>query len=140
MSSTFWADFHGGVTHFPIALLITSFLFDFIAYILNKDPVSRDLHVASFYAILLGALASIAAVGSGLIVAGWVVLGSGDLLKHHGFIWPAFALIIGLATWRLVVREKASRGAFGIYLVVSLIAAIAISIGGYWGGQIVLGG
>lgn len=140
MNSTFWADFHGGATHFPIALLIASFLFDLIAYIVHRDPASRDLHVASFYAILLGAVVSIAAVGSGLILSGWQVLGSGALLKHHDFIWPAFGLIIGLAAWRLVVRENASRGAFGIYLLVTLVAAICIAVGGYWGGVLVMGG
>lgn len=77
MNMKFWADIHGGTTHFPIALLITSFVFDAIAYVINRDPVRRDLHIASFYALLLGALGSFAAVLSGLIISRWEVFGMG---------------------------------------------------------------
>ena len=130
---------HGGVTHFPIALIVASVLFDLIGYLLNREPHSRDLHAAAFYALMLGALASFAAVLSGLIIANWQILGSGLLGKHHLFLWPAFALMVGLAAWRLVVRFGASRRAYAVYIGVSVLTAGLMGIAGYWGGEMLLG-
>ncbi len=139
MDSTFWFKVHGGTTHFPIALLIASMLFDLAGYALNREPHTRELHVASFYALLLGALASFAAILSGLMITRWDMFGSGLLAKHHFFLWPAFALLVGLAAWRLVVRDKASRRAFAVYLMISIITAVLMTAAGYWGGEMILG-
>jgi len=130
----FWANIHGGSTHFPIALLFSSFLFDVTGYGLHRRAFSRDLHTAAFYA-LLGALASFAAVLSGLIISGWQFAGGGALAKHHLFVWPAFGLIVGLAIWRLIVRENASRPAYGGYIAASLVATGLMLGAGYWGGE-----
>lgn len=137
----FWGNVHGGSTHFPIALLVSSFLFDAAAFGLHRrEAISRDLHVAAFYALLLGALASLVAVLSGLMISDWKFTGSGDLAKHHLFVWPAFGLIVALAIWRLVVRDKASRPAYGGYLAVSLVATGLMLAAGYWGGELGMGG
>lgn len=42
--------------------------------------------------------------------------GSGLLAKHHTFLWAAFGSFVGLAVWRLMVRDRASRPALGLYL------------------------
>jgi uncharacterized membrane protein len=140
MNSSVWARLHGGSTHFPIGLLLASFFFDFVAYVTRRDPLTRDLHAAAFYALLLGVLASFAAVLTGLILTHWQIGGAGTLAKHHLFLWPAFALIVGLAVWRLVVRDRASRPAFGIYLAVAAIASAFMGVAGYWGGEMLLNG
>jgi uncharacterized membrane protein len=140
MNTSFWARLHGGSTHFPIGLLIASFLFDFVAYFARRDPLTRDLHAAAFYSLLLAALASSAAVFTGLMLTHWQVGGSGNLAKHHLFLWPAFALLVALAVWRLIVQGRASRIAFGIYLAVAAIASVFIAIAGYWGGEMLLKG
>ena len=140
MNTSIWARLHGGSTHFPIGLLIASFVFDLIGFFLRRDPYTRDLHAASFYALILAALASLAAVFTGLMLTGWQTGGAGLLAKHHLFLWPAFALLVGLAVWRLVVRDKASRSAFGIYLFVLAVAAGLMGIAGYWGGEMLLNG
>lgn len=136
----FWADMHGGSTHFPVALMIASVIFDLIGYGLNRQPHSRDLHLTAFYTLLLGALASFLAVLSGLIISRWQVFGGGTLAKHHLFVWPAFALIVGLAVWRLVVRQQASRRAYAVYLAASVVTAALMAAAGYWGGEMLLGG
>jgi uncharacterized membrane protein len=130
-----WANLHGGSTHFPIAMMIASFLFDFAAYVL-REPYKRDLHVAGYYTLLLGALATFVAVLSGLAISAWQFFGEGLLLKHHDFVWPAFGLMIGLAVWRLVVRNEASRLAFGAYLVCAAITAGLMGAAGYFGGEL----
>ena len=132
----FWYNIHGGSTHFPIALLFSSFLFDAAGYGLHRKTWSRDLHVAAFYALLLGALASFAAVLSGLILSGWQFYGGGNLAKHHLFVWPAFGLIVALAVWRVIVRDTASRPAYGGYLAASAVATGLMLAAGYWGGEL----
>jgi uncharacterized membrane protein len=59
------------------------------------------------------------------------------MLLHHEFVWPAFGLIVALAVWRLLVRDQASRAAFGIYLVVAVVAAVLMLAAGYWGGELI---
>ena len=130
-----WEYLHGGSTHFPVALMIASVLFDTLAYV-GREPYKRDLHVAGFYTLLLGALASLAAVLSGLMVSAWMFFGSGTLAKHHDFVWPAFGLMIGLAVWRWIVREEATRPAFGIYLVIAAVTAGLMAAAGFYGGQL----
>ena len=130
-----WANLHGGSTHFPIAMMIASFLFDFAAYVLH-DPYKRDLHAAGFYTLLLGALATFVAVLSGLAISAWQFFGGSLLLRHHDFVWPAFGLMIGLAVWRLIVRNDAARPAFGVYLVFAAMTAGLMGAAGYFGGEL----
>ena len=131
-----WAILHGGSTHFPIALMIASFLFDFAAFIWNKEPYKRDLYAAGFYSLLLGAAATFVAVLSGLAISAWQFFGGGTLAKHHDFVWPAFGLMIGLAVWRLVVRNDAARPAFGVYLTFAALTAVLMGAAGYFGGEL----
>ena len=65
-------------------------------------------------------------------------LGHDALLFHHLFVWPAFAGIVALGTWRGLVGEKASPGAFRVYLVALLLISGLMSGAGYWGGELVL--
>ncbi len=130
-----WANLHGGSTHFPIALMIASVIFDALAYFLRREPAKRDLHAAGFYSLLLGAAATLVAGLSGMVISAWQFFGTGLLAKHHDFVWPAFGLMIGLAVWRLVVRTEASRPAFGIYLVVAAMTAGLMAAAGYYGGE-----
>lgn len=131
-----WYNIHGGSTHFPIALLFSSFFFDAAGFALHKKTWSRDLHVAAFCALLLGAAASFVAVLSGLIISGWQFAGGSNLAKHHLFVWPAFGLIVALGVWRVMVRNTASHPAYGGYLVASLVSTGLMLAAGYWGGEL----
>ncbi len=137
MLEKLWANLHGGSTHFPIAMMIASFLFDFAAYVWNREPLKRDLHSAGFFALLLGAAATFVSVLSGLAISAWRFFGSGTLAKHHDFVWPAFGLMIALAVWRVVVRNDAARPAFGVYLAFAALTAALMGAAGYWGGELI---
>ncbi|HEX5324492.1 MAG TPA: DUF2231 domain-containing protein [Capsulimonadaceae bacterium] len=139
MNTAFWARMHGGSTHFPIALLLASLVFDFLALVVKSDEHRRDLRAAAYWSLLLAALGSFGAVLSGLIISGFQTGGAGLLLKHHLFVWPAFGLVVALAVWRLVVRQTASKGAYNAYLIALIIASGFMAIAGYWGGEILLG-
>jgi uncharacterized membrane protein len=139
MNDPFWARMHGGATHFPIALLMVSVAFDLAGFWWRNQHQRRELCAVGFYSLIIAAVASPVAVLSGLALSKGKLLGSGLLALHHYFIWPAFALLIGLAMWRLVVRQQASRRAFGCYLVLAVITAATMLGAGYWGGEMSLG-
>ena len=139
MNQAFWARMHGGATHFPIALLMVSVAFDHAGFWWRDELRRREFRVLSFYSLLIAAAASPVAVLSGIVLSKGIVLGTGMLALHHYFIWPAFGLLVGLAVWRLVMREQASRRARGCYLALASIALAAMMSAGYWGGEMLIG-
>jgi uncharacterized membrane protein len=139
MNQVFWARMHGGATHFPIALITVSVIFDSAGFLCRNETRGREFRSVGFYSLLIAAAASPAAVLSGMALSKGVLWGTGLLALHHYFIWPAFGLLVGLAVWRLVVRERASRRAGGIYLALAGITLAAMMTAGYWGGEMVIG-
>ena len=139
MNQIFWARMHGGATHFPIALLMVSVVFDHAAFWWREELRRREFRVLGFYSLLIAAAASPVAVLSGIALSKGILLGTGMLALHHYFIWPAFGLLIGLAVWRLVTRERASRRACGCYLAIASITLVAMMSAGYWGGEMIIG-
>lgn len=134
MQPGIWAEAHGAIVHFPIALSLCSLVADVAAFALRSRPVSRDLHAAGYWMLLTGALGSVGAVISGLIMTRGELLGHGALRLHHLFVWPAFSLLVGLATWRVITGPQMSRPAFMGYLGTIAVTATLMSIAGYWGG------
>src|SRR5580692_3203975 len=139
MNQTLWARMHGGATHFPIALLLVSVVFDHAGFWWRNETRRREFRTVGFYALIIAAAASPFAVLSGLALSRGKLLGAGALAMHHWFVWPAFGLLIGLAVWRLVVRENASRRAGVRYLVVATLTVAAMMAAGFWGGEMILG-
>ena len=134
---------HGGTTHFPIALVMASALFDLAGLLVPESPdKSRraGYRAASYYTLILGAISAFGAVLSGLVISRWQRWGHGNLAHHHAFLWPAFGLLTGLAVWRLVVGHNASNKAFGIYVAVTVTTAALMGAAGYWGGELLLNG
>jgi uncharacterized membrane protein len=143
MNNSLWIKMHGASTHFPIALVVASLLFDLAGFFVPDNPgKSRraGFHAAGFYTLILGAMGSLGAVFSGLVMSHGKLWGNGNLARHHAYLWPAFGLLIALAVWRLVVRECASSGTFRIYLAFSMVAAALMGAAGYWGGELLLNG
>ena len=56
-------EIHPLIIHFPIALLSTGFLFDFLSYLLKK----RSLESAGWWNLILGMVSSLCAIITGLI-------------------------------------------------------------------------
>ena len=139
MNQALWARMHGGATHFPIALLMVSVVFDHAAFWWRDEHRRREFRTLGFYCLLMAAAASPVAVVSGIALSKGVLLGTGMLALHHYFIWPAFGLLIGLAVWRLVIRERASRRACTYYLALASLTLVAMMSAGYWGGEMLIG-
>jgi uncharacterized membrane protein len=139
MNQTLWARMHGGATHFPIACLMVSVLFDHAGFWWPDEARRREFRFVGFYSLLIAAAASPVAVVSGIALSKGMLLGTGMLALHHYFIWPAFGLLIALAVWRLIVRDRASRRAVGGYLALASLTLVAMMTAGYWGGEMIIG-
>jgi len=136
---TLWPRLHGVSTHFPLALTMAATLFEGLGFYLPETSRhQQNLRGAGYCAIVLGALGTIPAVLSGLVMARGETLGHDALLWHHLFVWPAFAGLVGLAVWRVLMNDKTSRRSFTFYLVVLFLTAVLMAGAGYWGGEMVL--
>ena len=131
-----WSNLHGASTHFPIALMLFSAFCDCVSLFTRDPERRRGFRFAGSVGIVIGALVSYAAVLSGLIISRWQFWGHATLLRHHQFVWPAFAMMTGLAAWRILARNDASRVPTATSLALMLIAAALMSGAGYWGGEL----
>lgn len=132
-----WSHLHGASVHFPIALMLVSTFCDCASLLFaHAEQKRRALRSTATITIVLGALVSYAAVGTGLVMTRWQVWGHGSLLRHHQFVWPAFALMVGLATWRVFARRNSDDKLPPVYLVLMLLAAGLMGGAGYWGGEV----
>jgi uncharacterized membrane protein len=129
---------HGGTTHLPIALALTSALLDSVGSITPPGKLRERFRFSGYFTLLLAALGAVSAVVSGLMLTSWDAAGSGVALLHHYFVWPSFGLLIALVVWRSIVRHRASSIGFSIYLIAILTIAVLISVAGFWGGEMVL--
>ena len=140
LGANIWEMMHGGSTHLPVALMLVSAVFDALGGLIRSERVRDRFHATGLFTLIAGTLGAFPAVLSGLILARWEIGGQGALFWHHVFLWPAFALLIGLSVWRLIVRGRRTRAGFLLYLLAAFLAAFLVSAAGFWGGEIVLGG
>lgn len=129
---------HPMVVHFPIALLITGFLFEIAGLVIKKEFFSK----AGFYLLILGSAGVLAAyfsgqnAGSGIEEAGPLK----DALEMHEDAALLAAILSGVAlAVRLgLVFYKKYQGALKYVSVILFFAAVlAIGKTGYYGGDLV---
>ena len=139
MNSLFWSRAHGAATHFPIALVLGAAFFDLLAFLLPRSRKRRDFRAIGYWLVILAphgfSARSSPAWRSRIGRLPW----TGLILRHHLFVWPAFTLIVGAATWRFVVGREPSRRGFGIYLCAMVLACMLIGAAGFFGGELLLG-
>jgi mono/diheme cytochrome c family protein len=138
MNSLFWERAHGGLTHFPIALIFVATLFDIVSFFRDRSSNRSDFNTIGYWLVILAALGAIAAVFSGLALSKWTIVGTGLVRLHHLFVWPSFGLILGLMAWRVMVRNQFSRRALAFYLIASCSACALIGAAGFVGGEMLL--
>ena len=120
---------HPMVVHFPIALLMASSLF-VLLYLILKDP---SFESASFYLLVLGAIASPFAMATGLFT--WWV---NYRLKVNLFVKRKIQFSILLLTFEVILilwRCSPSQISNPIYFIMVVILTPVVSILGYYGGQ-----
>ena len=137
MNPIFWIHLHGSFTHFPIAFVFGAALFETLGFICTSKQ--REFGIVGSWLLLLAGLGAFGAMFSGLATSKWNPWGKDLLLQHHLFAWPSFALIVGLATWRLAVRGRSSRPAFLVYLSIMALTCALVGSAGFSGARLLLG-
>jgi len=126
--------FHPLVVHFPVALWLTSFLFDILG-LWKKQPFFAAVARYLIGLGLLGAAVSIAVgfVDYGALVAGGIGQAFVDQHRVHSTLaYGTTALYAGL----FVLRWRWARLPSSLSLAVSVVGAVLISATGYLGGEI----
>ncbi len=139
-----WVELHGALTHFPIVFLLSSVACDCAA--LLPWPTSRWPRVgAQLRHMGLVSLAGAVVTSAPALLTGYL---TGRGLSHPplGFTlhWEAAVATSTIATlllfWRLITRNKTTGPRHLAGLLAALTGAMAVSLTGYLGGQMVLGG
>jgi uncharacterized membrane protein len=139
MNSLFWERAHGGLTHLPIALIFAAAFFDALAFFGRPSAKRTEFKAIGYWLVIIGGIGSFGAVFSGVVLSKGTMAGSGAVLRHHYFVWPAFTLIVGLATWRLLVGRDPTRRAFTLYLAMMFLGCSFMGAAGFFGGEMLLG-
>jgi hypothetical protein len=71
----FWDRVHGGSTHLPIALALTSALLDGVGSLAPSGKLREGFRFSGYFTLLLAALGAVPAVISGLLLTKWDAVG-----------------------------------------------------------------
>jgi len=122
---------HPMVVHFPIALLMAASLFIILTLVLQK----RSFEVTSYYLLILGAISSLFAVGTGFLT--WWI---NYALKHNVLVTRKiqlsillFVIEIVLIFWRVLQVEISNP----VYCILMILIAPIVGLIGYYGGRLV---
>ena len=139
MDTSFLADIHPKVVHFPVALLITYSLLEIIGIAFNKEFISKS----ALLILCLGVVTAFFAVLTGNQAASefdfWNEKSNALLNEHQTYatylLWFS-AIICGLRIF--VVLKKKFTGIFKyIFILIALIMIIIVYQTGMHGGDLV---
>lgn len=129
-------NIHPLLVHFPIALLISFFMVDFIGSIFKKN----NWRLLASGLLYLGTVSALFTVIAGFIAADSVDH-SGDvhiIMERHELLGLSIlALAIILSGWRLLASEPLKGGINIFYLILSALLSILIIAGADMGGLMV---
>jgi predicted heme/steroid binding protein/uncharacterized membrane protein len=120
---------HPMIVHFPIALLMASSLF-VLLYLIFKNP---SFEITSFYLFILGAIASLFAMATGLLT--WWI---NYRLKLTLFVKRKIQFSILLLIFEIILilwRSSQSQISNPLYFIMIVILTPIVSLLGYYGGQ-----
>src|SRR5271167_5086680 len=131
---------HPYVDHFSVALLFTAVLIDLVA---STAPNRIWLRYTAVLLMILGALAAGGSYFTGDMEADriWDALGppAKEVLKRHAMLGLYLAIGFGvLAVWRIMIQAFGfMAGSRAIYLIVALLAIVALGYQAHLGGVLV---
>jgi uncharacterized membrane protein len=138
--SEYWAekqpDAHPIVVHFAIALFVIAVFLDF-AGLVTRRP---GLHAAAWVNLVLGAIAAVAAVATG-VTAELLLKPTHEahqtLDLHKTLAFGSLGGILLLTAWRYALRGQLPRRGLSLYLAAGVASVAAIAGAGYYGGRMV---
>lgn len=128
---------HPMTVHFPIALLLVAFLFELLALSSKSNPLFSKI---GFYLLLTGTLGAVAAVITGNLFTEEFTGPLGSVKETHEMfanitMWSA--IIASLLRIFIEIKKNTNTTLKLIAFTTLLIAVIAVSITGYYGGSMV---
>jgi len=133
-----WLEAHGGVTHFPVALLIAALVFDAGGALFRKT----EWRTVGFWLLVGGVLMAVPSLFTGWMTARHLFGGSGRPPAEFALHWRMALLTTVLATGylglRLARRDAASPNRSMGTLALGLFTAMAVGFTGYLGGDMAL--
>lgn len=127
---------HPMVVHFPIALLITSVVFD----LLSTRWRHKSFQDAGFYTLIAGLLGAAVAVLTGAMaeeLAEDKGIPESVLEIHEALGYATLLFFIGLLALRLLMRWKLISERPALYLAMGVAGIAILSAAGYFGGSLV---
>lgn len=129
-------NIHPLIVHFPIALLTSFLLMEFLNFITGKE----SFRAAATWMLYLGTLGALAAVLAGLWAA-TTVEHSGEahevLLRHRDLGITVLALSVILSAWRIYSGGSFSRKGQAFHLAIAFIMVTIMALGADKGGLMV---
>jgi uncharacterized membrane protein len=129
-------NLHPFLTHFPIALLSLSFVFECAGILLKRDEFSR----VGWWTQLAGTIGLAAAAGTGMLAGQSVVLapaGREYLDVHQELAFVAATVFAVLLFWRIASGTKRPAGRDMLFLAIFAGGLLAIWAGAWYGGEMV---
>jgi uncharacterized membrane protein len=132
-------EFHGAITHFPIAFIIAVLIFDLGAAIFKKE----EWKVVSFWLLVAAVVSSVPTYISGLQTANALYGKSPSIpsiaAQHRLYALVASVVALLVLLLRAATKDKAKGATLGLSWILTLIMVSTISYAGFLGGKMVFG-
>jgi uncharacterized membrane protein len=129
---------HLMIVHFPIALIMAGFALDLAGLLFNKI---KCLSMAGFFLMILGSVAAVAAVTTGLLI-NFDPESAMNLIRvrHEKFAISTLSVVVISTLFRiwLLKAKKEVSGMKYISVGLYLVAFALVSVTGYLGGEMIL--
>lgn len=127
---------HPMLVHFPIALVTIGFIID-ISVMLYKKEVW--LTKAGFLLLIIGTLSAIATLLTGAVFTSEMSGVAGEIKsKHEILAWITVSILIITVSLRILILKKSESQSLKVAaLILYGIAAISVSLTGFFGGTLV---
>ncbi len=128
---------HPMLVHFPIALIVIGFVAYILQLIIKKEPCFSKM---SFYLLLIGTLAAVATLLSGILFTSEMSGEAENVLETHElFAWTTVILLVILSVLRtyVVIKNVESALLHKLIFIFYGLAALSVSITGFFGGTLV---
>lgn len=135
-----WAEIHGALTHFPVALLMTYMLFEACALIFKKP----EWRLVSFWLLVVAVASALPTLftgwNTGSELFGKLTHSPQIFLLHRAMAITTSALAFAALLLRLGARDRIYRHEQTVSVMLSITLAFCVGYVGYLGGRMVFGG
>lgn len=128
---------HPMLVHFPIALIVFGFIADTVLILFRKEA---GLSKFGFYLLIFGTLSAIATLLSGALFTAEMTDAAGVVKDTHElFAWITVGSLVVLSAFRIFLKtqNKETTNLKWIAFALYGLAAISVSITGFYGGTLV---